>query len=742
MKKDELYRVAILQCLARQYAAFAAIAGQYTPDNWEREAAYIDDAMQLAAGKEQYTLKQIENRAMLPIFETVGGKGTGKWKIPAGELKLSSVSFATDKEACFNHKPSLDKLLTEVKHLDQAGLSAKTYAETLLTMLYKYTSQIPAGIEGLSDVSLYDYTKTAAAITVALSQSDNNGQPFLLVGADFSGIQSYIYTIIPKRAAKSLKGRSFYLRLLSDSIVRYLLKELELYSANVVYNSGGCFYMLAPNSKEAVNSIANATKKIEKALFKELGTSLYVALDYVELSRNAMLCANGEYLQDAWKNLFLVRDKKKNHKFSSLLKEEYASFFDTGTQREVYKKDSITGEEFLPGEKSVTIKEGDSELTLRPITALQIDLGTKLRDTDTIIVTEKRLNTKITNATPLDLGFTYYLVNIVNELPGIYTELTALGEKATIIRLNETGDYSLKNIYKIEFYGGNEVGIPTGTYEEMSEGENFNRLGVLRMDVDNLGTIFQSGIPKEKASLARYAALSRSFDYFFSGYLNTIWANYKPQQSQIIYSGGDDLFIVGRWDTAINLAEKIRNDFKRYTCYNDRFSLSGGIAIVPPKLPLMAAAEESAGEEANAKEHRCNNRPKDSISFMHIALNWDEEFKIVKKLKDEILKAFKNDMPSSFIQKILQHQANARIENHTIKNIKTYWMIAYDMKRMSERIGKRADHNLINLVNNFKNECCNGTCTTLNGERINTTYHPLELWAFAARWAELENRTE
>ena len=738
MKKDELYRVALLQCLARQCSAFTEIARLHTPDNWEREAAYIDEAMQLASGKKQYTLLPIENRAMLPIFETVGNRGPGKWKIPAGELKLSPASFATDKEVSHNHKPSLDRLAAEVKQLDRTGVSAKTYAETLLTMLYKYTSQIPSGIEGLSDVSLYDYIKTTAAISVALSQSDNNGQPFLLVGADFSGIQSYIYTIIPKRAAKSLKGRSFYLRLLSDSIVRYLLKELGLYSANVVYNSGGCFYLLAPNSKEATGIIANAARRIEKALFKELGTSLYVAMGYVELSRNALLCANGENLQDAWKNLFLVRDKKKSHKFSSLLKEDYSSFFDTGTQLEAYKKDSITGEEFLPGEKSVTRKEGESELTLRPITNLQIDLGKALCNTDTIIVTEEKLNTKITNATPLNLGFTYYFVNIANELADIYTELAELGEKATIIRLNETGDYSLKNIYKIEFYGGNEVGTVTKTYEEMSEGEKFNRLGVLRMDVDNLGTIFQSGIDKEKASLARYAALSRSFDYFFSGYLNTIWANYKPQQSQIIYSGGDDLFIVGRWDTTIKLAEEIRNDFKRYTCYNDRFSLSGGVAIVPPKFPLMAAAEESAGEESNAKEHSCNNRPKDSISFMHTALNWDEEFKIVKKLKDEILKALRNDMPKSFIQKILQHHANAGIENHTIKNIKTYWMIAYDMKRMSDRTAKK-EHK--ELINNFKNECCNSICTTLNKERINTNYHPLELWAFAARWADLENRT-
>ena len=68
-------------------------------------------------------------------------------------------------------------------------------------------------------------------------------------------------------------------------------------------------------------------------------------------------------------------------------------------------------------------------------------------------------------------------------------------------------------------------------------------------------------------------------------------------------------------------------------------------------------------------------------------------------------------------------------------------MIAYDMKRMSDRIGKKADKSIIKLINNFKNEACRSNCTKLNGEAIETEYHPLELWAFAARWAELEERT-
>jgi CRISPR-associated protein Csm1 len=56
--------------------------------------------------------------------------------------------------------------------------------------------------------------------------------------------------------------------------------------------------------------------------------------------------------------------------------------------------------------------------------------------------------------------------------------------------------------------------------------------------------------------------VSRSFDYFFSGYLNTIQQEIAPDTSFIVYSGGDDLFNVASWEDAIELAKKIRSDFK------------------------------------------------------------------------------------------------------------------------------------------------------------------------------------
>ena len=41
------------------------------------------------------------------------------------------------------------------------------------------------------------------------------------------------------------------------------------------------------------------------------------------------------------------------------------------------------------------------------------------------------------------------------------------------------------------------------------------KIAVLKMDVDNLGTIFQSGLEDDRSTLAHTAYLSRALQWFF-----------------------------------------------------------------------------------------------------------------------------------------------------------------------------------------------------------------------------------
>jgi len=99
----------------------------------------------------------------------------------------------------------------------------------------------------------------------------------VLIGGDISGVQNFIYTLSAKGAAKTLRGRSFYLQLLNEAVLRYVLRELGLPTTNVIYSGGGHFYLLAPPS--AAQRLADIQQKIDRVLVKHHGTALYLAME-------------------------------------------------------------------------------------------------------------------------------------------------------------------------------------------------------------------------------------------------------------------------------------------------------------------------------------------------------------------------------------------------------------------------------------------------------------------------------
>lgn len=149
------------------------------------------------------------------------------------------------------------------------------------------------------------------------------------------------------------------------------------------------------------------------------------------------------------------------------------------------------------------------------------------------------------------------------------------------------------------------------TLAEASQG--IPRLGVCRMDVDNLGQSFVAGFersngsdPAEKSryvSLVRTAAFSRRMSLFFKGYINSIlsgaYGGKQPLNVTVVYSGGDDVFLVGAWNDAIEAASRIRAALREYTC--GALTISGGVGVFQAKFPIRVAAAETARLEDKAK---------------------------------------------------------------------------------------------------------------------------------------------
>ena len=292
--------------------------------------------------------------------------------------------------------------------------------------------------------------------------------------------------------------------------MRYLMKRLGLFQANIIYNSGGGFYLLAPNTTDIKHKLKTAIEEIERRIFTTHGTSLYVAIDSITVSDDALLHRNGEDIGKLWGDLFIKRDRRKNQRYATMMEDDYKRFFTP--QSGLNKFDCISGEEIPANEQSYS--EGDLS-PLRYITKEQIILGHKLRDFDLLIISESEVPYLADKCSvePAQLGFHYYLLK-QEELIKVKDKICFEKELLTILQANTSkdGDNLVKiiensnSIYGLFYYGGNELGctrIPT--FEELchkSDTDNaFRRLGVLRMDVDNLGRIFQAGINPQYTSL-------------------------------------------------------------------------------------------------------------------------------------------------------------------------------------------------------------------------------------------------
>ena len=145
--------------------------------------------------------------------------------------------------------------------------------------------------------------------------------------------------------------------------------------------------------------------------------------------------------------------------------------------------------------------------------------------------------------------------------------------------------------------------------------------GALRMDVDNLGAIFRYGLG-ENATISRMATLSESLRLFFEGYVPKLCKDYNndPQEKEkkeileLIYAGGDDLFLVGGWSALPRIAKKIRDEFRCFVTGN-HVTLSGGIFIEHQKFPAYQFAELSGEAEHAAKELKRKDSSKEKRCY-------------------------------------------------------------------------------------------------------------------------------
>ncbi|MCX7926134.1 MAG: type III-A CRISPR-associated protein Cas10/Csm1, partial [Fimbriimonadales bacterium] len=552
---------------------------------------------------------------------------------------------------------------------------------TLVALLEKYTSFIPsatpweAGEERTApDVSLYDHLRVTAAIAACLDRQllpdeleqawrtpEAYPSPLLaLVKGDLSGIQAFLYLTGRGGAARGLKGRSFFLQLLTEAIAHFLLTRLELPIVCQLLASGGHFYLLVPYN--ALDELRHLHTEISRKLFLAFRGDLRVLIGAVPLSANDFLGGN---FARKWGELAQILSQRKRQVGAELPDELFEQLF--APVQHATDAESLCQVCYGLWDTARGGKVDDGVRKCRRCISFE-ELGRQMRLPKALeihFVTPDEPSHRGDWDWRETLQAFGYKVRVVSQRETPPLE----GEKGVHIAFtNAFLPHRPKTGWSFEFRPLASATPPesptTGalpSYEEIAENATGALwLGVLRMDVDSLGLLFARGLGVQ-ATISRMATLSRMMRYFFEGYVAQLCQRYADESKlYLIYAGGDDLFAVGAWDVLPELAREIRNAF-RQLIGADHITLSGGIAISHAHAPLYQLAETARvalDDFAKAHQWRASDteREKDALCFLQTPMGWGEFEEVYTHLQ-QVLQMVQGDgqrprVPRSLITRL------------------------------------------------------------------------------------------
>jgi len=536
-------------------------------------------------------------------------------------------------------------ILNQIKSgLNQIELT-EAYVNSLLGVLEANLSYVPSSTNTNQyvDISLYDHCKITAAIaSCILEYLDENNvtdyydalvdhaedyykkDAFIMMSMDISGIQEFIYMVHSEGALKTLRAKSFYLEIMLEHIIDELLDKIGLSRANLIYSGGGHAYIILPNTGKVKNILTDFEKELNDWFVKNFKTDLYVACGYTVCSANSLMNKpHGTY-----KDIFVRLSRALSDKKAARYTAEQIIAMNAGLSGESGRECKVCGR--------VDDLVGNGE------------------DICSLCHAFKKLSNGILND-----DFISILAEPDGSGNGIllpFDNYMIMEKEEELKKRLKSDDNYVRSYSKNKMFTGYNVSTKlwigdycNGTsFEELANGsKGVKRIGVMRADVDNLGHAFVSGFERKNGdlvSLSRTSTFSRKLNMFFKLHINYILGSgeyglpgnepvYPARKATVVYSGGDDLFIIGAWNEIIEAAVDINTALRKYT--QGTLTLSAGIGMFPQKYPVKPMAYQTGElEEASKKMDGKNaitvfDRPRTKQG--------DSEHKYNKKSKQEEL---------------------------------------------------------------------------------------------------------
>lgn len=544
--------------------------------------------------------------------------------------------------------------------LDQLPLNfgVNTYIDALCSLLEEYTWCIPSSTyKSLPDISLYDHSVTTAALAQVLlayaektgiepGEKADNEEKFMLVSGDLSGIQSYIFNLDRSHGsgvAKLFRARSFYLQALTRSVILALCEKLGLSSLCRVMDAGGRFLLLVPALDEVRTALADFELELQQQMFARFSGQLSLNLDWsVTLSEADFKMEKlSTFLDRANDSL----EGRKTNRFDRLFKTGQSPIIDLDFS--AYDQGDCSVCHCHPVDVEASARqqrESGREVKLCANCADQIRLlGTQLPKCS-YLVFEKETGRE---GMPLLFGYQLRLEKSLQpERDGKAVELVSYSQRglcayqpiAAHLPRVEVKDLEFwtyfKEVREIDgtLYRGDdpvEKDQPK-TFEMLAScarrldknGDPVGRsfLGSFKADVDNLGLVFSVGLQK-RLSLSRFTSLSRMLNHFFSEEL-VRWVKSDWPNLYIIFAGGDDLFLLGPWRDLVRFAGQLNQRFRSWTAERPDLTLSAGLSVHHPGLPVHAIAAVTEAALEASKHHQQGDMLKDAVSLFDVTADW------------------------------------------------------------------------------------------------------------------------
>jgi len=483
---------------------------------------------------------------------------------------------------------------------------------------------------------------------------------FILISGNISGYQDFIFNVSSPQFARMgmaqrLRGRSFYTNLLNENLARIIIDRLELTDANILWSGGGNFLIISPNTNKTKNILDEYEEEIGKFLFEKYGNKLSLSITYQDVSGKDL--DNFARLKE---NIVYNNSRKNRQKYLNNLNM-------------VFKEEESVPLNICKICGSISNDDVCEECNTHE------DLGDKITNAEFIVRVVTKDDSAKNDFDLYELN-TGYLLSKKEKLVEKIERIHKSSSKIQIFKLNNTDFLDKDIIEKLEekniqtSFGFSFLGntIPYHDkygpldFEHIAKiSKGTKKLGVMKMNVDNLEKLFEIGLG-EDVSISRISTMSSLLDIFISGYINEIMKEYyilpdvcpdciikvndfditfsedtiKVYREKEIegktekvctkcaskkipilytgYSGGDDILIIGPWDIIIKFSKDIRDRFKKYTCMNKDVNISAGIYMCGPKFPI-----DRAVRIADEMLDKSKSLGKDKITIFGETVNWE-----------------------------------------------------------------------------------------------------------------------